>query len=874
MKTPALTAKAVFDIAHEIESPAERKAYLDQVCADSPEVKGKVEALLQAYEDAGSRFLNEPPLPAGDTGPYHAGANTPGPPSGVESETVDTLPPSDHPLRAEGPGTQIGPYRLVEKLGEGGMGAVYLAEQEQPIRRQVALKIIKPGMDSAQVVARFEVERQALTMMDHVNIARVFDAGTTEMGRPYFVMELVKGIPLARFCNDHRLTTRERLELFVPICQAIQHAHQKGVIHRDLKPANVLVALKDDKPVAKVIDFGLAKATEQPLTEHSQLTQAGAVAGTLEYMSPEQADPGPQGIDTRTDVYSLGVMLYELLTGTTPLDRPTLRGAGLIQVVMRIKEEDPPKPSARVSVLGERLATIAEQRKTEPAALAKLLRGELDWIALKALAKEREQRYDTASGFGQDVQRYLDDERVEACPPTARYRLGKFARKHRTLLATVGGILALLVAGVVGLILGIVRINTEKDKAVAAERHATDEKEKAVKAKQHETEAKRTAVAAASVTRQALAVTWTQNRMPSRKRATLGEAEKKNLRNMLEAYRQLPAGEGDSQETRAMTAETEYRVASLSAVFDLNDEAETGYRRAMELYEALAAEFKDEAVYRNELGRCNFDLAYLLKEQGKLSEAEDAYRRAIDWHKKVSDQFPDEPDYRRELADAFNDLGALLRDEKKLDKAEKEFRQAVTLGEKLVREVPDSPQYRFDLAAGYQNLGNAVRDQRNPKAALAWYGKAIDLLTPINPRPDFATVFLRNAHWDRANALGQIGDHAGAVLDWQKAIDLEKDADVRDDLRLMQQTARMEVKLKAQPGPAGELVYEAAAVHAKASAAAARQDEAALKERYATRALDLLERARAAGFSDDPQRIKAMLDSLEAGKGTKDRPEK
>src|SRR5262245_31585449 len=292
-------------------------------------------------------------------------------------------------------------------------------------------------MDSQQVIARFEAERQALALMDHVNIARVLDAGTTPAGRPYFVMELVHGVPITQYCDDQRLTPRQRLELFVPVCQAIQHAHQKGIIHRDIKPSNVMVTLYDGKPVPKVIDFGVAKATEQKLTERTLFTQYGTMVGTLEYMSPEQAEMSALGVDTRGDIYSLGVLLYELLTGSTPLSQKRLKEATYGEILRMIKEEEPPRPSTRLSDSGEALASTSEQRQTEPAKLTRLVRGELDWIVMKALEKDRNRRYETANGFALDVQRYLSDEPVQACPPSASYRLRKFVRRNQRPLATL-----------------------------------------------------------------------------------------------------------------------------------------------------------------------------------------------------------------------------------------------------------------------------------------------------------------------------------------------------------------------------------------------------------------------------------------------------
>jgi len=299
------------------------------------------------------------------------------------------------------------------------MGSVWMAEQAEPVRRKVALKLIKPGMASGNVLARFEAERQALALMDHPNIAKVFDAGSTSDGRPYFVMELVKGISLTRFCDEQKLSIRARLELFGPVCQAIQHAHQKGVIHRDIKPSNVLVARYDGKPVPKVIDFGLAKAVGQQLTERTLFTGLWAVLGTLEYMSPEQAEVNQLDIDTRTDIYSLGVLLYELLTGTTPLKRGSLQQGALDAVLRRIREEEPPRPSTRLSESKEILPTLSAQRKLEPAQLLKLLRGDLDWIVMKALEKDRDRRYETASALAIDIERHLSSEPVVARAPSA-----------------------------------------------------------------------------------------------------------------------------------------------------------------------------------------------------------------------------------------------------------------------------------------------------------------------------------------------------------------------------------------------------------------------------------------------------------------------
>ncbi len=404
-------------------------------------------------------------------------------PSGPAAEPVaatrDHTPSPDDPDRpaprpiTEGPGTLIGPYNLREKIGEGGMGIVYLAEQEKPVRRRVALKIIKPGMDTVQVVARFEAERQALALMDHPSIARVLDAGATDTGRPYFVMELIEGVPITDYCDTVHLTPKERLELFIPVCHAIQHAHQKGIIHRDVKPSNVLVTMQDGKPVPKIIDFGIAKAIEQRLTEKTMLTQFGTIVGTLEYMSPEQAELSGVDIDTRSDIYGLGVMLYELLTGSTPLERARLGETAYAEILKRIREEEPPKPSTRLSGSGEKLPLIAAQRATDLPRLQRMVRGDLDWIAMKALEKDRSRRYETASGFARDVQRFLDGDPVEACPPSAAYRFRKFARKHLAALVTLGLF--------VGMLMAMSAVSTwQAIRATEAERRATIEASKVI----------------------------------------------------------------------------------------------------------------------------------------------------------------------------------------------------------------------------------------------------------------------------------------------------------------------------------------------------------------------------------------------------------
>ncbi len=444
MAMTKLDEPAIFDIARQIKAPEARRLYIEQACAEDRDLLARVEALLRVYDEEGN-FLECPA--EGIRGALKASTG-------------------------EGVGSQIGPYKLIEQVGEGGFGVVFLAEQQQPIRRKVALKVLKPGMDTRQIVTRFEAERQALALMDHANIARVLDGGETTSGRPYFVMELVKGIPITQYCDEHQLTPRERLALFLPVCQAVQHAHQKGIIHRDLKPSNVLIAAYDGRPEPKVIDFGVAKALGQQLTERTLLTGFGGIIGTLEYMSPEQAEFNAHDVDTRADIYSLGVLLYEILTGTTPLTKQRLKEAEVTEALRLIREEEPPKPSSRLRGSKDSLASISALRKLEPAKLTKEIRGELDWIVMKALEKDRSRRYETADRLARDIESYLNDEPVEAGPPSASYRLRKFARKNRKLLGVAAAFALLMTAGTVASLWQAVR-------ATQAEQTASQERDRA-----------------------------------------------------------------------------------------------------------------------------------------------------------------------------------------------------------------------------------------------------------------------------------------------------------------------------------------------------------------------------------------------------------
>lgn len=502
---------SIFCSAIEVESPDERRALVEQACGEDLDLKQQVERLLHAH--------------------FHGRS--------ILDDVVQPVATVDEPLQ-ETTGTVIGQYKLLEQIGEGGMGTVWMAQQQEPVKRVVALKLTKAGMDSKQVIARFEAERQALALMDHANIARILDAGTSSTGRPYFVMDLVKGVPITKYCDEHHLTPRQRLELFIPVCQAVQHAHQKGIIHRDLKPSNVLVALYDGKPVPKVIDFGVAKAAGQSLTDKTLVTGFGAIVGTLEYMSPEQAEINQLDIDMRSDIYSLGVLLYELLAGSPPFSRKELEKAGMLEMLRVIREQEPSKPSTKLST-ADGLPTLAANRGTEPAKLTKLVRGELDWIAMKCLEKDRNRRYESANGLAMDVQRYLADEAVQACPPSAWYRFRKFARRNEAKLAAAGLVLFFLV------ILGVGVVWYQQEQAARAV---------ALAARRVETERAVTAALAQALT--LLDEGDKQIEEPERWRATMQQA----VLTLEKAEELLAAGEG--------TEELVGRVRQVRSAVDVN----------------------------------------------------------------------------------------------------------------------------------------------------------------------------------------------------------------------------------------------------------------------------------------------------------------
>ncbi len=707
MDSPRL--KTIFTEALAREGAPERVAYLDEACRGDAELRAHVEALLRDHERIG-RFLETAP---GSTSLSIEAAGPGDPQAGdlSQAEAPGTCAAPVGPA-AEVSGTVIGPYRLLQPIGEGGMGTVYMAEQRQPVRRTVALKLIKAGMDSRQVLARFGVERQALALMDHPNIAKVFDAGTTDTGRPYFVMELVKGIPITRFCDERRLTARERLELAIPVCHAVQHAHQKGVIHRDLKPSNVLIALYDGKPLPKVIDFGVAKATGPRLTDQTLCTEFGSVVGTLEYMSPEQAELNQLDIDTRSDIYSLGVLIYELLTGSTPLERKRLKSVLFLDVLRVIREDESPRPSLRLSTT-EELPSIAACRSIEPRKLSGLVRGELDWIVMKALEKDRNRRYETANGLAADLRRYLDDEPVQACPPSAAYRLSKFAKKYRVALATACAFAAVLIGASVISLWQAVRADRARAGAVLAytaeikqRREAQNQRDRAVKAEGE---------AQANLTRARAAVDdyltkISESRLLESRLPGLQPLRNELLATALKYYEEFVSRNQDDPGLRADLAAAHVRVGEIIDQIGSKDDALKAFQTALGMYESLdgAAPSLSNRSYRVGQARCHLRTAMIQAEHGEAERSLSSYERSIALLEELNRDRPGEPQCRADLALAHHYMARILMKQGSAEGAMRHQRAAIDLRKSLAEAFPKQVSYRIDLSLSLSNLGNVL----------------------------------------------------------------------------------------------------------------------------------------------------------------------
>jgi eukaryotic-like serine/threonine-protein kinase len=681
--------KQLFLDAAAITDRAQRQAWLVQQCGQDADLLAKVQALLKARENPES-FLDilAPAAPAQ---------------SPVTEMAQDA---AGQPSSFESPGTLIGPYKLIEQIGEGGMGTVWMAQQTQPVKRLVAVKLIKAGMDSKQFIARFEAERQALALMDHPHIARVLDAGTTSAGRPYFVMDLVKGVPITKYCDEHHLTPRQRLELFIPVCQAIQHAHQKGIIHRDLKPSNVAVALYDGKPVPKVIDFGVAKAAGHTLTDKTLVTGFGSIVGTLEYMSPEQAEINQLDIDTRSDIYSLGVLLYELLAGSPPFTKKDLEKAGMLEMLRVIREQEPSKPSTKLSS-SDALPTLSANRGTEPAKLTKLVRGELDWIVMKALEKDRNRRYDTANGLAMDLQRYLNDEPVQACPPSTWYRFGKSARKYKKMLATVAVFAVLLVAATV--------ISIGLASWALRERNRAEEQK---------------GEAEANFQSALQAVDQMLTRVGETELLNVPQMEpvRRNLlQDALRFYQEFLRKRSDSPRVRSEAASAYLRLGQIQILLGQRNDGEEAYRQAVALLEQLLAESPGDPDFRHKLAGVHTDRGALYLSTQRWAQSEAEFQKAVGLREQLQREQPALARNRLHLAKNHANLGLLYRRMGKFDQAEAAFRQALTLVDSLLAGDAKNEEYLTLKATAYQNGAMVYRGQGRSAAAKEACRQAIAL---------------------------------------------------------------------------------------------------------------------------------------------------
>ena len=738
----------------------------------------------------------------------------------------------DQAASIEHPGQTINQYTLVSLLGEGGFGTVWLADQQEPVRRQVALKIIKLGMDTRQVIGRFEAERQALAVMDHPNIAKVFDAGSTDTGRPYFVMEYAEGVTFTRYCNEHKLSVRERLELFQKVCLAVQHAHQKGIIHRDIKPSNVIVTSVDGEHAPKVIDFGIAKATESRETEHSMFTELGQIIGTPAYMSPEQAGLTNEDIDTRSDVYALGVLLYEAMTGETPFNTKTLLSAGMEEIRRIIREVDPPKPSTRLSGTKEELTTVAHERDTEPRRLCSQLTGDIDWIVMKALEKDRNRRYQTATGFAEDIGRFLNNEPVTASPPSAGYRTAKFVKRNKMTVIAAGLVLAALFIGTIGTTIGFVRATRAESIAQQAATDADNAREleskqrlladeRAEEARIERDKAEQVAgfladmlsgvgaqVAQGADTtlvrgildktalrvgdelaeqpaieaeiRSNLGVTYLQIR-------DFGRAQE-NLIRSLELYRLLADGD-DPDVAQSLSNLGQLRNAEAKPA-----EAVTLQREALSMWERLAL---PNSVH---LPRSMMDLANTLVRLSEYEEAEGLLLRTLDTVQHI------EGENHEELGVVYNSLANLMQHINEPVRAEEFYRQALAVHREGLGE--DHPFVATDL----HNLGSLMSvlgrnreaidlheeslarcrvlypdghettasnlvylatlyrydDERSPEAP-GMLQEAISIQSKLYGE-DSSTV--ARSYFDLGVILSSQKDHEGAIVEFQHSVDL------------------------------------------------------------------------------------------------------
>ncbi len=747
-------AKTIFLEADEKYTFDDWDSFLSKACENDDNLRRQVELLLNAHKQAES-FLERGAI--------------------VGELTVD------QPF-AEKPGTRIGVYKILQQIGEGGMGLVYMAEQTEPVRRRVALKVIKPGMDSKQIIARFEAERQALSMMDHVNIARVLDAGATENGRPYFVMELVNGVTITKYCDEKHLTPRQRLELFVPVCHAIQHAHQKGIIHRDIKPSNVMITLYDGKPVPKVIDFGVAKATEQKLTDRTLFTQYGTVVGTLEYMSPEQAEISAMGVDTRCDIYSLGVLLYELLTGSTPLSPEKIKVAVFADILRLIKDVEPPKPSTRLSESGEALASISANRQMEPAQLTKLVRGELDWIVMKSLEKDRNRRYETANGLAADVQRYLNDEAVEACPPSSRYRLHKFLRRNKGPVVASLGLAALLVLGIIGTSVGMAWAFNAEHEATLSAKSEFEQRQRAELAYEAEVKQRRRARKAVDEMYTQVAQKWLANQ------PRMEKIQRDFLEKSLQYYQEFAEEKSNDPVEQLETAKAYRRMGSMYETLGENDKSKESHDKSIAITEKLSAEFPAAREYREELADNFYLLGYLQMYSNQLGPAKDYFERALVIYEKLIVDFEPDQSLRYGLAESRHSIGnilsGMLGGESHSEEARKLYSQSVDLYREMILDEPENAENQSKLGGVLNDWGITLQKGRKFAEALPLLEEAISRQKEalrLDPRKPNYRQFLCNHLVVMADIADGLGDHELAVTTSREALNVQ--AKLADDFR-------------------------------------------------------------------------------------------
>jgi serine/threonine protein kinase/Tfp pilus assembly protein PilF len=693
---------------------------------------------------------------------------------------------SDRTLSTGGPGGpaagQIGPYRLLQMLGEGGMGEVWLAEQKTPIHRTVALKLIKAGMDTKAVVARFESERQALALMDHTNIARVFDAGSTPEGRPYFVMEYVPGLPITEYCDKHKLTVKERLELFMQVCDGVQHAHQKAIIHRDLKPSNVLVVEQDGKAAPKIIDFGLAKAMAQRLTDKTMFTEIGVMMGTPEYMSPEQADQSELNIDTRTDVYSLGVILYQLLVGVLPLEAKALRAAGMEAILRAIREQEPPTPSNRIRSMGPASSITAANRKEAPQSFARHLQGELDWITMKALEKDRNRRYSSPSDLSADIQRHLGNEPVTAHPPSAGYRAAKYFRRHRVAVSTAAAGVVLLAGFVINQAIQLRRITRERDRAdrnmfkvsrpSEARGNAVTAREILDKASKDidsglsgdpELQARLMAVMGSTYLKLGLfsEAQSLYERAIEIQRRVLGPRNPQTLDSMFSLGAVL-TNEGrfaDAEKIERETLEIRQQVLgpeNADTLFSMSNLANTlsreGHRTEAEKLEREALEGRRRTLGSEDRGtlRSMMDLGSVLTDEGKYQEAETLDRETVEMARRVFG--PEHP----ETLQAMNNLSNALSGEGRYAEAEKIERETLEIQRRIL-----GPAHAETLNS-MNSLATTLEEEKQYAEAEKLERETLEIqrrvLGPEHPDTlismnNLATVLMAESHWADAEKL-------------------------------------------------------------------------------------------------------------------------